>query len=244
MKLRQIALDTETTGLDPTKGHRIIEIGCIEMIDRRFTGNNFHVYINPERDIDAGAVAVHGITAASLADKPKFADICADFKKYIDGAQLIIHNATFDLGFINAEFKLLDKKIQQVERFCSVVDTLMLARKMHPGQKNSLDALCKRYNVDNTHRQLHGALLDAQLLARVYLSMTGGQTSLFGSQVSGSSRHAENQIQDNIINQLLENDKTFRVIYASSEELEQHQQRITQIAKKSRSTADLWESNE
>jgi DNA polymerase-3 subunit epsilon len=241
MELRQIALDTETTGLEPTKGHRIIEIGCIEMINRRLTGNNFHIYLDPERDIDAGAIAVHGITNASLMGKPKFADIFLEFKNYIDGAQLIIHNSAFDIGFLNHEIKLLDKKLQTVDRFCSVIDTLLLARKMHPGQKNSLDALCKRYHVDNTQRQLHGALLDAQLLARVYLSMTGGQTSLFAASTDMRASTTNATLEDNITNQLLENDKTFHVVRATEEELAQHQQRIKKLALKNPSITALWE---
>lgn len=176
--MRQVVLDTETTGLDPTEGHRIIEIGCVEVIGRRLTGNRFHVYLNPEREIDPGAVEVHGLSAEFLADKPRFADIAEDLLAYIKGAELIIHNAPFDIGFLNHELQLLPTSLASVADYCTVLDTLALARKKHPGQRNNLDALCKRYNVDNRHRELHGALLDAEILAEVYLVMTGGQTLL------------------------------------------------------------------
>jgi len=176
--MRQIVLDTETTGLEPSQGHRIIEIGCVELINRRMTENRYHQYINPEREIDDGAIEVHGITNEFLADKPVFGDVVEDFLRFIRGAELIIHNAPFDVGFINHELKLLDNQAQPVEACCSILDTLMMARNMHPGQKNSLDALCKRYEIDNSARDLHGALLDAEILAEVYLAMTGGQVRL------------------------------------------------------------------
>ena len=176
--MRQIVLDTETTGLEPSQGHRIIEIGCVELINRRMTENRYHQYINPERQIDDGAIEVHGITNEFLADKPVFADVVEDFLKFVRGAELIIHNAPFDVGFINHELHLLDSQAQPVEEFCSILDTLMMARNMHPGQKNNLDALCRRYEIDNSARDLHGALLDAEILAEVYLAMTGGQVRL------------------------------------------------------------------
>ncbi len=169
---RQIVLDTETTGLNPEQGHRIIEIGCVELIDRRLTGQHFHIYLNPERRIDDGAIEVHGITNEFLEDKPHFADVVADFISFVQDAELVIHNAPFDVGFINHEFSLLKKNLATVETYCSVFDTLTFARKKHPGQRNSLDALCKRYGIDNSHRDLHGALLDAEILADVYLLMT------------------------------------------------------------------------
>lgn len=175
--MRQIVLDTETTGLEPSEGHRIIEIGCVELVERRLTGNNFHQYLQPDREIDTGAIEVHGITNEFLEDKPRFSDVMEDFVRYIDGAELVIHNAPFDVGFINHELALC-KYGRQVEDLCAVLDTLSMARKMHPGQKNNLDALCKRYDIDNTHRELHGALLDAEILSDVYLAMTGGQVSL------------------------------------------------------------------
>lgn len=175
---RQIILDTETTGLEPAAGHRIIEIGCVELIDRKLTGQSFHVYINPEREIDEGAVEVHGLSAEFLADKPRFADIADDFLGFVEGAELIIHNAPFDVGFINHELRLLKGSSTPIAERCTVIDTLVMARKKHPGQRNSLDALCKRYGIDNSQRTLHGALLDAEILAEVYLAMTGGQITL------------------------------------------------------------------
>lgn len=176
--MRQIVLDTETTGLEVSLGHRVIEIGCIELINRRVTGNHWHFYINPEREVDSGAFEVHGISNDFLEDKQRFAELAQDFIDYVRGAELVIHNAPFDVGFLNYEFSLLDQPVPPLEEYCSVLDTLLLARQKHPGQKNNLDALCKRYNIDNSHRSLHGALLDARILADVYLAMTGGQTSL------------------------------------------------------------------
>ena len=173
--MRQIVLDTETTGLDPREGHRLIEIGCVELVDRRLTRNNFHQYLQPDREIDAEAVDVHGITNEFLRDKPRFAEIAAAFLEYVTGAELIIHNAAFDCGFIDHELVLWRDDAQRINDLCAVTDTLALARRLHPGQRNSLDALCKRYAVDNSHRDLHGALLDAEILADVYLAMTGGQ---------------------------------------------------------------------
>lgn len=175
---RQVVLDTETTGLNPSEGHRIIEIGCVEMINRRLTNNRFHVYINPDRIIDDGAIEVHGITNEFLQDKPRFADIVEDYIEFTQGAELIIHNAPFDVGFLDHELALLDGEQRRVEKISSVFDTLVYARKKHPGARNTLDALCKRYGIDNSHRELHGALLDAEILADVYLLMTGGQASL------------------------------------------------------------------
>jgi DNA polymerase-3 subunit epsilon len=175
--MRQIVLDTETTGLNPRSGDRIIEVGCVELVNRRLTGNNFHSYINPERDSEEGALAVHGLTTEFLSDKPKFAEIAAEFRDYINGAEVIIHNAPFDVGFLDAEFNRL-----AIPRFAEhvgqIIDTLVQAKEMHPGKRNSLDALCDRYGISNAHRALHGALLDAELLAEVYLAMTRGQNSL------------------------------------------------------------------
>lgn len=176
--MRQIVLDTETTGLETRDDHRIIEIGCVELMNRRLTGNNFHVYLQPDRLIDEGAIEVHGITNEFLADKPRFEDVVQDFLDYVRGAELVIHNAPFDVGFINHELRRMGVAECDVTGFCGVLDTLTLARRMHPGQKNNLDALCRRYGIDNTHRELHGALLDAEILADVYLAMTGGQTAL------------------------------------------------------------------
>jgi len=187
--LRQIVLDTETTGLDWQHGHRIIEIGCVELVNRRRTDNAFHVYLNPEREIDEGAQDVHGLSQEFLADKPRFADVATDFLHYLGDAELVIHNAPFDLGFLDNELRLLGRQERQISRDNPVLDTLTLARQMNPGQRNSLDALCKRYGVDNARRDLHGALLDAELLADVYLLMTGGQTALsLGRSSRGAAR--------------------------------------------------------
>ena len=183
--MRQVVLDTETTGLEAGQGHRIIEIGCVELVNRRVTGKIFHRYLNPERAVDAGAQAVHGLTQERLRAEPKFAEVLPEFRAFVEGAELVIHNAPFDLGFVNAELEraAADLLIQQI---CHVQDTLVLARRMHPGQRNSLDALCKRYAVDNAHRDFHGALLDAHLLADVYLAMTGGQANLtLGARTDG-----------------------------------------------------------
>lgn len=214
---RQIVLDTETTGLDPKQGHRIIEIGCVELINRRLTGNNYHQYIQPEREIDEGAQQVHGITPEFLQDKPKFSDIIDDFKKYLDGAELIIHNAPFDVGFLNAEFALQGKRQGSIEDICSVTDTLVMARKKHPGQKNNLDALCKRYDVNNTQRELHGALLDAELLADVYLFMTGGQVGLLlDSETTETTSSSSEQ-------QVARLSGSLKVVSASAEECVAHE---------------------
>jgi DNA polymerase-3 subunit epsilon len=176
--MRQIVLDTETTGLEPGAGHRIIEIGCVELVNRKPTQNRFHRYINPEREVDRGALEVHGIENDFLATQPKFAEVAAELIEFVNGAELVIHNADFDIEFLNHELRRLPSMPQEIRSRCGVLDTLALARQMHPGQRNTLDALAKRYNVDNSKRELHGALLDAQILADVYLAMTGGQVSL------------------------------------------------------------------
>lgn len=181
--MRQIVLDTETTGIETRDGHRLIEIGAVEVINRRLTGNTYHQYINPEREIDAEAIEVHGITNERVANEPVFAEVAQEFWDFIRGAELVIHNAPFDVGFIDHEFNLLkavrpELDLGPVREHCRVLDTLVMARQMHPGQRNSLDALCKRYDIDNGHRVLHGALLDAEILADVYMAMTGGQTAL------------------------------------------------------------------
>ena len=228
--MRQIVLDTETTGLEVSQGHKIIEIGCVEMISRKLTGNHYHQYTNPEREIDQGAVEVHGITPQFLADKPVFKDVAEDFLSFIEGAELIIHNAPFDVGFINYELSLLDKKYPRVQDICSVIDTVIMARQKHPGQKNSLDALCKRYGVDNSQRELHGALLDSEILADVYLLMTGGQTalSLDGSNDDGSMQSNELRIQE-----LDSNRAKLQVLKASEEELAAHNERLNFIQEQS-----------
>jgi DNA polymerase III subunit epsilon len=221
--IRQIVLDTETTGLEPEQGHKIIEIGCVELIERRLTGNNFHQFLQPDREIDAGAIEVHGITNEFLADKPKFRDVANDFIEYVRGAELIIHNAPFDVGFLDHELKLMESP-QRIDSLCAVTDTLKMAKKMHPGQRNSLDALCKRYDIDNSHRELHGALLDAEILADVYLMMTGGQAALVLDELS-SQHGGDEQSADNI--RRLPADRTpLKVVVANETELETHQRQL------------------
>ncbi len=232
MMLRQIILDTETTGLSHESGHRIIEIGCLELIDRRITGEQFHVYINPERAVDPGAAKVHGIKDEFLIDKPLFADILDDFIAFVKGAELIIHNAPFDMGFLNAELKRAQYP-DLLEKHCAVFDTLVLAKQKHPGQRNNLDALCKRYNVVNSHRKLHGALLDSELLALVYLAMTGGQTSLFGEEDN------HEKANEKIANAAPKKLSSQSPVYAASEdELEAHEALIKKIIEKS--GTDHW----
>lgn len=223
--LRQIILDTETTGLSPEQGHRIIEIGCLEMANRRLTGESFHVYINPERDVERAAEELHGITEAFLADKPKFIEIVDEFVEFVRDAELIIHNAPFDVGFLNHELKLLKKRYSPIDKMCGVIDTLTLARKKHPGQQNSLDALCRRYHVDNSNRDLHGALLDSELLAQVYLLLTGGQEQLFGSEVSASTEKS----RDESIRRLSSERAPLRVVRASENELSAHKKFLEKI---------------
>lgn len=222
---RQVVLDTETTGLNPQEGHRIIEIGCVELVNRRLTRNRFHVYINPGRQIDDAAIEVHGITNEFLRDKPAFTDIVEDYIEFTRDAELIIHNAPFDVGFLNHELFLLDGPPRQVEAISRVFDTLEYARKKHPGARNSLDALCKRYGVDNSHRDLHGALLDAEILADVYLLMTGGQSSLLED---------ENDINATIgqqIDRLPTDRPKLSVIRCSEEELQTHEQYLQLLEK-------------
>jgi DNA polymerase III subunit epsilon len=189
--LRQIVLDTETTGLEPSEGHRIIEIGCLEIVNRRVTGERLHEYLQPDREIDPRAIEVHGITDVFLRDKPRFADVAERFLDFVAGAELVIHNAAFDVGFINHELGLAGARVRRIEDVCSVLDTLKLARRMHPGSRNSLDALCKRYQVDASSRTLHGAVLDAELLADVYLLMTGGQVALGLESVRSATENTE-----------------------------------------------------
>lgn len=222
---RQVVLDTETTGLSTADDHRIIEIGCVEIINRRLTGRNFHQYINPEREIDAGAIEVHGITNDALADKPLFADIADEFLAFVEGAELIIHNAPFDVGFLNHELGKMPDQQTRVEGICSVLDTLKMARDRHPGQKNNLDALCKRYDVDNTNRELHGALLDAEILADVYLAMTGGQVSL--SLAAEQPAVMDHQQNDSIITASAQQKR--KVIKASEDELAAHQAMLEKL---------------
>ena len=223
--MRQVVLDTETTGLEPSDGHRIIEIGCVELVDRRLTGNTYHQYIQPDRTIDPGAIEVHGITNESLVDKPRFADIAGAFLGFIRDAELVIHNAPFDVGFINNEFSLLEQVTDTVERHCKVLDTLMLARRLHPGQRNSLDALCRRYDIDNSRRELHGALLDAEILADVYLAMTGGQVNL-SLEASADTKNGADASRSR---PLAVDRPALRVIRASDDELAAHEARLDAI---------------
>ncbi|ODN67365.1 DNA polymerase III subunit epsilon [Methylophaga muralis] len=222
---RQIVLDTETTGLSTADDHRIIEIGCVELVNRRLTGETFHQYINPQRAIDAGAMEVHGITNESLADKPVFADIATDFLRFIEGAELIIHNAAFDVGFLNHELAKLGQT-PKIEDVCSVLDTLKMARDKHPGQKNNLDALCKRYGVDNSNRELHGALLDAEILADVYLMMTGGQVSM---SLAPEQFEPENDADQNEITTVERPRTALKVIEANAAELTEHQAMLEKL---------------
>lgn len=224
--MRQIVLDTETTGLEPAEGHRIIEIGCVELIDRRLTRINFHQYLQPDREIDQGAVEVHGITNELLRDKPRFGDIAEDFIGYIRGAELIIHNAAFDAGFLDHEIGLWREGAPRIAQICQVTDTLSMARSLHPGQRNSLDALCKRYGVDNSQRDRHGALLDAEILADVYLAMTGGQVSL--SLGSANSERGVGQMRE-AVRRLSRERPALRVVRAAEEELAVHRARLAAI---------------
>lgn len=219
--MRQIALDTESTGLDLEQGHRVIEIGAIELIDRRFSGRHFHRYLRPDRAIDTGALEVHGITEADLADKPRFGEIAGELLGFLEGAELLIHNAEFDLSFLDHELSLLGERgdFRRIRDDCTVVDTLTLARRMHPGQRNSLDALCKRYRIDNSRRDLHSALLDAELLAEVYLAMTGGQTSLNLGARAGPAPTSSTATPGGRRSAL-------RVIRASEAEVRAHRQRL------------------
>ena len=189
--MRQIVLDTETTGLEAELGHRIIEIGCMELVNRRATGRTFHRYLNPERDIDDGALAVHGISRTDLDGQPRFAEVREELLAFIADAELVVHNAAFDVAFLDAELERVAGEVRRIGSLCRVLDTLALAREMHPGQRNGLDALCKRYGVDNSHRELHGALLDARLLADVYLAMTGGQGALALAEADSTLRVAD-----------------------------------------------------
>ena len=238
--MREVVLDTETTGIEVRQGHRIIEIGCVELIDRRLTGRHYHVYINPQREVEEGAFAVHGISDEFLADKPLFSSVADDFMEFISGAQLVIHNAPFDVGFIDAELERLGGGHGRVADHCSVVDTLVMARGRHPGQRNSLDALCKRYGVDNSQRDLHGALLDAEILADLYLIMTGGQTDLVLSG-QGSDDREDGKIAG--IRRLTSQERpVLPVLSANEVELAAHAQRLAAIEKAAGFT--LWQELE
>lgn len=234
--MRQIVLDTETTGIETRDGHRMIEIGAVEVINRRLTGNSYHQYINPEREIDPEAMSVHGITNERVANEPVFAEVAGEFWDFIRGAELVIHNAPFDVGFIDHEFALLraaDPNLDfgPVREHCRVLDTLVMARGMHPGQRNSLDALCKRYDIDNGHRVLHGALLDAEILADVYLAMTGGQTAL--TLDSGNEeKSTDNEPGEFSVRRLALEPGRLRVVRPTDDELDAHQARLAGIRDK------------
>ena len=236
--MRQIILDTETTGLEPELGHRIIEIGCVEVLHRRVTGRTFHRYVNPERDIEQGAEDVHGIKRADLEGRPRFAEIAQELLAFISGAELVIHNAAFDVAFLDHELLRLSAggTAQTVASLCTVLDTLALARDLHPGQRNNLDALCKRYGIDNSRRELHGALLDAQILADVYLAMTGGQAAL----ALGDGPSLRSSDATGLVRALVRPPVPLRVVVASEEELQAHELMLGIIAKASGGRC-LWQ---
>ena len=223
--LKQIILDTETTGLDPKSGHRVIEIGCIEIINRKFTGEQFHVYLNPDRESDDGALAIHGLTTEFLSDKPRFSSVYKDFIQFIKESELLIHNAEFDIKFLDHEIKLLSKDLPNISSCVSkVTDTLQIAREKHPGQRNSLDALVKRYEIGGYDRELHGALLDSQILGDVYLSMTGGQSALDFTQTSNQELSENNQEKSNVQSSL-----NLKVVELNEEELTAHREYLLRM---------------
>jgi len=240
--MRQVVLDTETTGLSTSQGHRIIEIGCLELVNRRLTGREFHRFLNPDRDIDEGAVRIHGISRADLVTEPRFPEIVDEFLAFIKDAELIIHNATFDVGFLDNELKLMKHKQAKIDAHATVLDTLAMAREMHPGQRNSLDALCKRYEVDATKRDVHGALIDSELLANVYLAMTGGQTAMLLDEDAGdvcvdpdvAGHHATNATTGAAAVQVAD----LLVVAANAEESTAHEAMLEKIRK---SGACVWD---
>ncbi len=236
MHERQVVLDTETTGLDPIQGHRVIEIGCVELINRRQTDRRFHTYLQPDRAIDEGAVRVHGITSDFLKSQPRFADVAEEFLNFVRDAELIIHNAAFDLGFLNHELRLCGRGQFVLEQLCAVEDTLQLARQRHPGQRNSLDALCKRYNIDNSQRTLHGALLDAEILADVYLAMTRQQSSMFERDVVGAMTARNGEAQRTRVTR---NWPPLPVIRADADEVAAHA-RYLDLLEKSSGGQCIW----
>lgn len=233
--MRQIVLDTETTGIEISQGNRIIEIGCVELIDRKLTGRHYHQYVNPQRESESGALEVHGITSDFLADKPLFHQIVDEFLAFIDGAELVIHNAPFDVGFINYELSLCDRALGSLEQYCSVVDSLVIARQKHPGKRVSLDALCTLYGVDNTQRELHGALLDSEILSDVYLLMTGGQTNLLLTEEDTN----DGSTSVSAIRRLNADRAPLKVVTANADELRSHEVRLDEIDKKSAGNC-LW----
>lgn len=233
--MRQIVIDTETTGREPTEGHRIIEIGAIVLQNRRITQETFHTYLNPGRESEADAFKVHGLSSEFLRDKPYFEEIISDFLAFIEGAELVIHNAPFDTSFLNYELQLLNQGYRELDSYCTITDSLLLARKLHPNQRNSLDALCKRYEVDNAHRTLHGALLDASLLAQVYLRMTSGQSGLFDAFGAHQKDLTSSKEQESLENLNLP------IYYATQEELAAHHARLKAIAQLTVDGICMWE---
>lgn len=236
--MRQVVLDTETTGLDPAQGHRVIEIGCVEIVNRKLTKRHYHCYLNPDREIDAGAIEVHGITSGFLADKPRFYQVEEAFLDFVRGAELIIHNAPFDIGFLNAELKRSNAGDQLMDAHCSVLDSLVMARQKHPGQRNNLDALCKRYGIDNTQRDLHGALLDAEILADLYLVMTSGQRNLLLKD-----DEEEAGVADKPVVRSTKARPSLTIVRASEDELATHRDRLAEIEENSEHGA-LWNTQE
>ncbi|MGF1643347.1 MAG: DNA polymerase III subunit epsilon [Thiotrichales bacterium] len=233
--MRQIVLDTETTGLEVEQGHRVIEIGCVELMNRRVTRRDFHYYLQPDRDIEDGAIAIHGISNEFLADKPRMRDVAEQFVEFVRGAELIIHNAPFDVGFLNAELGRLGARWGRLTDYCTVVDTLQMARERYPGQKNNLDALCKRLGIDNAHRELHGALLDARILADVYLAMTGGQTALGLSDEAGDEGQTHAIVHRNV-----QRTAPIRVVRADAAELDRHA-RMLEVIEKAGAGKRIWQ---
>ena len=236
--MRQVVLDTETTGLDPAQGHRVIEIGCVEIVNRKLTKRHYHCYLNPDREIDAGAIEVHGITSGFLADKPRFYQVEEAFLDFVRGAELIIHNAPFDIGFLNAELKRSNASDQLMDAQCSVLDSLVMARQKHPGQRNNLDALCKRYGIDNTQRDHHGALLDAEILADLYLVMTSGQRNLLLKD-----DEEEAGVADKPVVRSTKARPSLTIVRASEDELATHRDRLAEIEENSEHGA-LWNAQE
>jgi DNA polymerase-3 subunit epsilon len=240
--MRQIVLDTETTGLSTAQGHRIIEIGCLELVNRRLTGREFHRFLNPDRDIDEGAERVHGISRADLETEPRFSEVVDEFLAFIKDAELIIHNATFDVGFLDYELKLIKHAKPKIEHHATILDTLTMARELHPGQRNSLDALCKRYEVDATKRDVHGALIDSELLANVYLAMTGGQTAMLLNEESGdghidpdvAGHHADDPMNSVEAAEIVD----LPIVRASADEVNAHNAMLEKIRK---SGACIWD---
>lgn len=231
--MRQIVLDTETTGLEVSQGNRILEIGCVEVVDRKLTQRHYHQYVNPGRDSEEGALGVHGITTEFLKDKPIFSSIWEEFLAFVEGAELIIHNAPFDVAFINEEMRLISPRLGKITDYCTILDSLSLAKQKHPGQKNNLDALCRRYDVDNSQRELHGALLDAEILADVYLLLTGGQVSLGLDTAAADSESGGQQVK-----RLDSNRSPLKIIRANHEELEQHEKKLDLI--ESEANVAVW----